>query len=439
MDRVIYHVDCNGFYASVECLDDPALKEVPMAVAGNPKDRSGIILAKNELAKGYGVQTAETIWQAKRKCPGLVLVPPRHSRYYEISKRVKALFGTYTDQVESFGLDEAWLDVTGSLKYFDATPLALANRIREQVKREIGITVSIGVSFNKVFAKLGSDMKKPDAVTLITREDYWRLVWPLPAKELLFVGRVAAEELKRHYIMTIGDIAGRSQEELQRMLGKTGEMLWIYANGLDEDPVRRFDELEPVKSVGNGMTFRRDLVGEQEIRAGITALSDEVASRLRADGLKCRTVQVMIKNPMLQSISRQTALTNPTHLQKEIVDAAMALVKAHWRMNAPIRALTVTGLNLVGADEAHEQLSLFEIGPQGDPKQRERQEKLESAMQHIRQKHGVHSVAMGYVENEELGIRQFPVKREEGSAKREEGSAKRGEEAAEQDEDEKRE
>ena len=285
MERMIYHVDCNGFYASVECLDNPALRGVPLAVAGDPKDRSGIILAKNELAKRYGVQTTETLWQARRKCPELVLVPPRHDRYHEVSEQVKALFETYTDQVESFGLDEAWLDVTGSLRYFSASAMELADRIRLHVKDEIGITVSIGVSFNKVFAKLGSDMKKPDAVTVISRENYRQLIWPLPASELLYVGKVAAEELRRRFIYTIGDLAQQDRAELTRLLGKSGDLLWIYANGLDREPVRKARESEPVKSIGNGMTFRRDLRGESEIRAGIIALSDEVATRLRRTGM----------------------------------------------------------------------------------------------------------------------------------------------------------
>lgn len=404
MERVIYHIDCNGFYASVECLDNEALWNVPLAVAGDPKDRSGIIFAKNELAKRCGVQTTETIWQAKKKCPNLVLVPPRHERYEEVSRQVKAIFERYTDQVESFGLDEAWLDVTHSLGYFKMTAEELANRIRLQVKNEIGITVSIGVSFNKIFAKLGSDMKKPDAVTVITKDNYKQCVWPLKARELLFVGKVAAEELSKNYIDTIGDIAMRTKDELTRILGKGGHMLWLYANGIDDEPVMRSYEHEPIKSVGNGMTFRRDLTSENEIRAGIIALSNEVAMRLRAHGVKCRTVQVVIKNPMLKVISRQMVLANPTHLQKELVDAAMKLIKDNWRMNAPIRALTVTGMNLIKDDEAQEQLSLFDMGAQGENTTHERLEKLEAAMERIRQKHGTQSIAMGFVKNEELGI-----------------------------------
>jgi Nucleotidyltransferase/DNA polymerase involved in DNA repair len=407
MERVIFHIDCNGFYASVECLDNPGLRSVPMAVAGDPESRGGIILAKNELAKAYGLQTAETIWQAKRKCPNLVLVPPRHDRYHEVSRRVKTLFEEYTDQVESFGLDEAWLDVTRSLDYFYLTAEEMAHQIRRRVKSEIGITVSIGVSFNKVFAKLGSDMKKPDAVTVISNENFKERIWPLKATELLYIGKATAEGLDRHHIRTIGDIANRDRADMVRILGKSGEMLWLFANGMEDAPVLRAGESDPIKSVGNGMTFRRDLKNENEIRTGIIALADEVATRLRRQGLKCKTVQVMIKNPMLKSISRQSVLKNPTYLQKEIVDAAMALIKNNWPMDAPIRALTVTGMNLVSLDEAQEQISLFDIGPQGAPQKRERFEKVESAMYAIREKHGTHSVAMGYVENDEIGVHQF--------------------------------
>lgn len=407
MDRVIYHIDCNGFYASVECLDNPSLKDVPMAVAGDPKNRSGIILAKNEKAKKYGIKTAETVWQAQKKCPQLVLVPPHQHRYGEVSRKVKELFCRYTDQVESFGQDEAWLDVTGSLAYFKATPMELADRIREQVKSEIGITVSIGISFNKVFAKLGSDMKKPDAITEISRENYQKLVWALPARELLFVGKTATEELRRHYINTIGDIARSDRSRLSSLLGKGGDTLWLYANGLDDDPVRLFTEQEPVKSVGNGMTFRRDLMGVNEIRQGITALSDAVASRLRASALKCRAVQVMIKTPKLSTISRQKQLIKPTYLQKEIVDAAMELVEANWRMSEPIRALTVTGINLVDENEICQQLTLFDLADEHSGKDTERFEKIEAAMTQIRKKHGRSSISMGYVQNEEIGIEQF--------------------------------
>ena len=401
-DRVIYHIDCNSFYAAVECMNRPEWQDVPMAVAGDPKDRSGIILAKNEKAKAYGVKTAETIYQAKQKCPQLLLVPPHHEWYVEVSHRVKQIFSQYTDQVESFGADEAWLDVTGSLGYFKATPVELADCIRERVKREIGITVSVGVSFNKAFAKLGSDMRKPDATTLISRENYRRKVWPLPIENLLFVGRTAARQLRRHYIDTIGDIAMSEIGFLDKLLGKGGDTLWLYANGLDPSPVKRIGEGDPAKSIGNGMTFRRDLVGWQELRAGVIALSDEVAMRLREEHVKCATLQVMVRNPSMKTISRQGKMPAPTHLQKEIVDMAMQLLRENWRENAPVRALSVTAQQLLPDEHAEEQLLLGRMDSA-----LVKFERAEEAMQKLRRKYGRSCMAMGFVENEELGICQF--------------------------------
>lgn len=406
-DRVIYHIDCNGFYAACECMEHPEWAEVPMAVAGNPEDRCGIILAKNERAKAYGVKTAETIYQALKKCPDLLLVPPHHDRYAQISRKVKSLFAEYTDQVESFGLDEAWLDVTGSLHYFKSTPAQLANSIRERVKQEIGITVSVGVSFTKVFAKLASDMKKPDATTLITRHNYQRRVWPLPVDSLLFVGHNAAEHLRRYGIRTIGDLAQSDPAFLEKAMGKGGEGLWACANGLDDSPVRRIGEREPVKSVGNGMTFRRDLVGWEEIKTGIIVLSDEVAARLRAEGLRCRAVQVSIRTPQMKLITRQCQLPAATRLQKDLVDYCMQMLHTHWQETAPVRALTVTAQHLVPEDTA-EQTGLMD-NKQG---QRMRLEGMEKAMQRLRGKYGTGCIAMGYTDHPELGIHQPGSKKE---------------------------
>ena len=407
-ERVIYHIDCNGFYAACECMDHPEWQDVPMAVAGNPEDRCGIILAKNERAKAYGVKTAETIYQALRKCPDLLLVPPHHDRYAQISRRVKGIFAEYTDQVESFGLDEAWLDVTGSLAYFRSTPAQLANTIRERVKREIGITVSVGVSFTKVFAKLASDMKKPDATTLITRENFRRRVWPLPADALLFVGHNAAEHLRGFGIQTIGDIALSDPAFLEKAMGKGGEGLWACANGYDDSPVRRIGEREPAKSIGNGMTFRRDLVGWDELKAGIIALSDEVAVRLRCEGMRCRAVQVSIRTPQMKLITRQCQLPVPTRLQKELVDACMQMLHANWRETAPVRALTVTAQHLIPEDVSQEQICLLDASGT----QRSRLESMEKAMQRLRGKYGTGCIAMGYVDHPELGIHQPGIKKE---------------------------
>lgn len=400
MERVIYHIDCNAFYATCECMEHPEWRNVPMAVAGSPEDRCGIILAKNDLAKAYGVKTAETIFQAKKKCPDLLLVPPHHDRYMEISRKVKALFAEYTDQVESFGSDEAWLDVTGSMRYFRSTPAQLANIIRERVKKEIGVTVSVGVSYNKVFAKLASDLKKPDATTLISRDNYRRRVWPLPADALLFVGHNAAEHLRRYGIRTIGDMALSSPSFLERVMGKGGEGLWACANGYESSPVRRIGEHDPAKSIGNGMTFRRDLVGWDELKAGIMALSDEVAARLRTEGLRCRSVQVTVRNPQMKIITRQCPLSIPTRLQKELVDACMHLLCTHWRANLPVRALTVTAQQLIPEESAQEQL----CWTNASAARRQRLENMEKAMQRLREKYGRGCIAMGYVDHPELGI-----------------------------------
>ncbi len=407
-DRVIYHIDCNGFYAACECMDHPEWAEVPLAVAGNPEDRCGIILAKNERAKAYGVKTAETIYQALKKCPDLLLVPPHHDRYAEISCRVKTIFAEYTDQVESFGLDEAWLDVTGSLRYFRSTPAQLANTIRERVKHEIGVTVSVGVSFNKVFAKLASDLKKPDATTLITRENFRRRVWPLPADTLLFVGHNAAEHLRRYGIRTIGDLAQSDPAFLEKAMGKGGENLWACANGNDDSPVRRIGEHEPAKSIGNGMTFRRDLVGWDELKAGIIALSDEVAARLRQEHQRCRAVQVSIRTPQMKLLTRQCQLFVPTRLQKELVDVCMQMLYEHWCETAPVRALTVTAQHLIPEETSQEQIRLMDASDS----QRSRLEGMEKAMQHLRGKYGTGCIAMGYVDRPELGIHQPGIKKE---------------------------
>ncbi|MFH1879262.1 MAG: DNA polymerase IV, partial [Bacillota bacterium] len=404
MERAILHCDCNGFFASVECLDHPAYWKVPMAVAGDPKDRSGIILAKNELAKKFGIVTAETVYSAMRKCPQLTLVPPRHRRYEEISKQVNAVYLQYTDQVEPFSIDESFLDITGSLSYFHATARALADRIRERVKRDIGITISTGVSYNKTFAKIASDMKKPDATTEITRENYQAVLWPLPVRDMLFIGHAGVKLLESHDIHTIGDFARTPKDVIVRLLGKGGDGLWNNANGLDDAPVRRFGEHEPVKSVGNGMTFRRDLTNEEEIRQGVIALADEVATRLRACGMKARTLQVTIRDPRMETITRQAPLGAPTHLHKELVDTAMAILRAKWRIMpdgrcAPIRALTITGQNLVRDAEACEQMNLLDLACGANPTvNKAKYEKLETAIGKLREKHGADSVAMGYVE-----------------------------------------
>lgn len=409
--RVIFHCDCNNFFASCECLEHPELKNVPMAVAGDPENRTGIVVAKNELAKKCGVQTTDTVYTAMRKCPGIVFVPPRHSFYSQISKRVNAVFLEYTEYVEKASIDESYLDVTASLPYFKMSGQELADTLRRRIREEIGITISVGVSFNKIFAKLGSDYKKPDATTVITPDNYKKLLWSLPVSDMLFVGKSAGAVLKKNHIMTIQDLACADKRYLTRLLGKSGEMLWIYANGLDEEPVRRFDEKPEIKSVSHGMTFKKNLETEGEIRTGLAVLADQVSASLRKSHRKGCVISVHIKSPALVTISRQIKLDHYTHLQREILDVSMELVKSNWHIGAsPIRALTIGVTQLVLEEEDSHQMNLFELGLADDqnrqkpPLDLQRQEKLENAMEKIRRKHGSGAISMGYHVNEDIGV-----------------------------------
>ena len=386
MDRTILHCDCNSYYASVESISRPELKDVPMAVCGDPESRHGIILAKNDLAKHFGVQTAETIWQAKKKCPQLTLVSPHHALYEAYSDKINAIYGEYTDLVEPFSIDESWLDVTGTLYRF-GTGQQIADTLRRRIREEIGITISIGVSFNKIFAKLGSDYKKPDATTLITRENYQDILWPLSARDMLFVGSASAERLSRMGIETIGAIALAGREQMKSILGRSGETIWAYAMGLDNSPVKSFIDAEPPKSIGNSITFPRDLQGRQEVCAGLLALSDQVASRMRKLGLYCGTVQIQIKDPYLRTISRQQTLSAPTNVTKDIYDTAVAIAEKSWTMSAPVRLLSVTGANLTSC--CAEQMTLID----DTTDEKLRNTKLDQAMDTIRSRFGKDAIS----------------------------------------------
>ena len=398
MDRVILHCDMNGFFASVELLDYPHLKDKPMAVCGNPDNRHGIILAKNELAKTYGVVTAETLWQAKKKCPDLQVVPPHHSKYKHYSRLINDIYLRYTDMVEPFSVDESWLDVTGSQKLFGSGK-QIADDIRETVKKELGLTLSAGVSFNKIFAKMGSDYKKPDATTVISRDNYKEILWPLDIRAMFFVGKVTADKLHDFGIKTIGELAKADKNSLIGLLGKQGGIIHDYANGLDMTPVLRFDQQEKIKSVGNGTTFRRNLTGEEDIRTGVTALSDTVASRLRKHKMKAFGVKVDIKDPSFKVISRQVQLDNPTNLTEVIADTAMELIRKHWRMRDPIRLITVTAINLCDENQA-QQLSLFA----DENINTDKEERAERAMDDIREKFGNGAISFGSVIKNDIGV-----------------------------------
>ena len=392
MDRIILHCDLNCFFASVELLSHPDLRHLPVAVCGDPSSRHGIILAKNELAKRCGVQTAETIWQAKKKCPSLVLLPPHHDRYRVYSKQVNAIYEQYTDLVEPFGIDESWLDVTGSLHLFGGDAAALADTLRRRVREELGLTLSVGVSFNKVFAKLGSDYKKPDATTVISRENWKEIVWPLPVGDLLFVGGAARKLLAQYGVKTIGDLAACPTDMLESLMGKLGTQLHEYACGLDASPVRSRYDREPVKSVGNGTTFPQNLTTWEQVRGGIAVLADSVATRLRRYGLYAGGVQVTVRDPAFRDRSRQTQLSTPTHLIRDITAAALELTGQLWKPPSPIRALTVTAIHLATPSDAYEQVDLFTAA---EAPKRKKQEQLEAAMDHIRSKYGTDAISYG--------------------------------------------
>jgi len=392
VDRVILHCDCNNFYASVECVHHPEYKTVPMAVCGDPKSRHGIILAKNELAKAHGVKTAETIWQAQQKCPNLLLVPPHHDEYHLYSMKINALYQQYTDRVEPFGIDESWLDVTGSRLLFGSGK-EIADRIRKEIREEFGLSVSVGVSFNKIFAKLGSDYKKPDATTVLDRANWKRILYPLPVTDLLFVGKSTASVLDTLAVRTIGDLAALDCDFLKRRLGKGGVQLWRYANGLDQSPVARYkDVLASIpKSVGNGTTYAHDLVGIEELKPAVLSLCDEVSARMRRHGVKCHTLQLQIKSPDFKVIQRQRPLLRPTSAPKELCEAACSILKECWNETAPVRMLTVTGTNLT-SQEVGEQMSFL---TEFDEARHEKLERLGSALDTVRGKYGYSAVSFG--------------------------------------------
>ena len=301
---MILHSDMNNFYASVEILYDPMLRDKPVAVAGDEEARHGIVLAKNDIAKRFGIRTGQVLWEARQQCPGLVCVPAHYERYLAFSAQARGIYTSYTDQVEPFGLDECWLDVTGSVGLFGEGP-AIADDIRGRMKRELGLTVSIGVSFNKVFAKLGSDMKKPDATTVITPENYRDKAWRLPVSDLLYVGPATTRKLNQYGITTIGELAQANMDLLYWLLGKNGVMLHQFANGQDHSGVRRYYAVPLMKSVGNSTTAPRDLVSEDDVKITLMALCESVGARLREQNCLCSTVSVGIRDNRLLSYDRQ--------------------------------------------------------------------------------------------------------------------------------------
>lgn len=376
MKRCVLHVDCNKFYASVECLYRPELRDKPMAVGGDPENRHGIILTKNEIASKYGLTVGEPLWKARQKCPDLVVVPPNYPLYLRFSALTRKIYEDYSEFIEPFGLDECWLDVTGSEKSGEE----IAHEIRKRVKSQLGITVSVGVSFNKVFAKLGSDYKKPDAVTVIDESNYKDIAWNLPCGDLLMVGRSAQKKLNAYGINTIGDLADTDVAVLKSLFGKNGEMLHSFANGTECSPVRHKDEISEVKSVGNSTTAPRDLVNEEDVKTIFRVLCESVSARLREKGLKGRVVTIYVRDKELSSFSRQMKIPANTDISTEIFYYAMKLFRTNYFWNKPIRSL---GVSVSDFDVTYEQFD-FEKTVEN----REKQERLETAVDSLRRRFG---------------------------------------------------
>ncbi len=379
-DRVILHCDLNNFYASAECVSHAEWRDVPLAVCGDPTARHGVVLAKNEIAKRYGIKTGDVIWQAKQKAPGLVIVPPHFDLYTSYSRQMFDLYTHYTDRVEPFGADECWLDVTGSQKLF-GDGKTIADDIRARVKKESGLTCSVGVSFNKVFAKLGSDLKKPDATTEITRDNYKRLIWRLKADEMLMIGRRTYEHLLKLNIFTIGDLARADANMLKSHFGINGRKMKAFANGDDTEPVREAVKSREIKSIGHGMTAVRDIETADDARDLIFFLSEKVAARMRKAGVRGTLVSVGMRDNKLFSIVRQGSMPMPSYSSDEIAECAFKIFIDNWNGD-PMRTITVSVAKLDGSDSP-KQLSFLD-----DHARNDKLEKLDETLDKLNSKYG---------------------------------------------------
>ena len=378
--RAILHSDLNSFYASVEMMLDPSLKGKAVAVCGSVKERHGIVLAKSELAKKSGIKTGMVAWEAQRCCKDLILVPPQYDQYLKYSRLTREIYNRYTNLIEPFGMDECWCDVSASRVY--GSPMQIAEEIRKSVREELGMTVSIGVSFNKIFAKLGSDMKKPDAITQISPENFKEKVWPLHCSELLYCGPATTRKLGYYGINTIGDIAAADPAFLKRILGINGVALWQYACGYDQSRVAHKDFEAPVKSIGHGITCVADLEDEEAVWRVMLELSQDVGHRLRVHELSARGVQIWIRGNDLGGVQFQCKLPVKTQLPSEIAATGFKIFQERYEWRNPVRAVCVRAIDLV-PKEVPDQLTLFD-----DPVRRDKRERLQDAIEDVRKRYG---------------------------------------------------
>ncbi|MCI9484850.1 MAG: DNA polymerase IV [Clostridiaceae bacterium] len=395
MVRKILHIDCNCFYAAVEMQRHPKLRDKPLAVCGSVEDRHGIVLTANYVAKPRGVKTGMAVWQAKQACPELVVLPPDMPEYIRFSQMAREIYEDYSDQIEPFGLDENWVDVTGSVGLFGSA-MTIAREISERIQFELGITVSIGVANNKVTAKLGSDYRKPNAITRIERDNYREIVYPLPVEDLLYVGPATRKKLNQMGVFTIGELAGLPLDILTARFGKIGRILAIFAQGNDISPVKHTEHTAVVQSVGNSATTPRDLVSDEDAWIMILLLSESVAQRMRELGSRCTVVEVSVRDAKLQTFTRQQKLKTPTCASLEIARAAFVLFRKSYTWGQPIRSIGVRGAGLVTADQPV-QLSLFQ-----DDSRRERWEKIDKAVDGIRARYGYGSICRATMQADPL-------------------------------------
>lgn len=388
MDRVILHCDLNNFFASVSLLYNQTIINMPVAVCGSVEQRHGIVLAKNEIAKSFGVKTAEAIWEAKRKCPELVTLPPDYEKYEEFSRKAQAIYARYTDMIEPFGIDECWLDVTGSTMLFGSGE-EIAHKIRKEIKKELGITISVGVSFNKVFAKLGSDMKKPDAVTVISRENFREKVWPLPVGSLLFAGSKTVAKLNSSGVFTVGDVTELSDETLIYMFGKNGLELKKCAMGEDASPVCPFEKREKPKSVGRSVTGAEDFLNEEQVWQTFIVLAEDIAKRLRAHGQYAGGLQVHTRNTELKVREFSRALDSPTDISIKIAEEGIKLFRDNYYWDLPLRSVGLRAINL------KDELTAVQEDLFSDTDNQIKLEKIEDSIHSIRKKFGDTSIKRG--------------------------------------------
>lgn len=386
--RVILHSDINCCYAAIEHLHHPELNGKPLAVGGDPESRHGIVLTADYIAKKYGVKTGMALWQAKQLCPEITFVSPRMDLYLRFSRMAHEIYAEYTDLQEAYGIDESWLDVTESAT-IKGDGYSIAKEISNRMKLELGITVSIGVSFNKIFAKLGSDYKKPDAITTMYADEFQTKAWNLPVGDLLYVGRSTNQKLAKLGIHTIGDLARTDETILVSQLGKMGSVLWAFANGYDDSPVRKENTHAPIKSVGNSTTTHRDLVTDDDVKIIIYVLAESVAARLRENGFRCRVVEISIRDKDLYSFTRQRKISNATNITEEIAVEAYKLFKESYDWRKPIRSVGVRGADLVNGNY-WEQIDLF-----CDFRMREKYMKMDAAVDDIRRRFGFYSIQRG--------------------------------------------